>query len=70
VDENEKFLAVANEVGEIVVWNIHSAGLLHELEKINSEVTCIKFFVGATNLWIAASCWEGKVCLFTVPAFS
>jgi len=33
-------------------------------------VTNLKFFTGATNLWIAASCWEGKVVFFTVPAFS
>lgn len=70
IDEKEKLLAIANEQGEIFVLNIHSTGLLYQLEKINSEVTNLKFFVGATNLWIAASCWEGKVAFFTVPAFS
>jgi len=44
--------------------------MLYSLEKIHSEVTSLKFFTGATNLWLAATCWEGKVAFYTVPAFS
>jgi len=69
IDDNEKYLAIANELGEISIHNIHSIGVLHIL-KINTEVTNMKFFIGATNLWLAATCWEGKVAMFNVPAFT
>jgi len=69
VDEGEKYIAIGNEIGEITIHNIHSIGVLHTLQT-NTEVTNIKFFVGSTNLWIAATCWEGKVAMFNVPSFS
>ena len=70
VDKEEKYLAVANDIGEISIHNVHSTGVLHVLEKLNTEVTNMKFFVGATNFWLAATCWEGKVAFFNVPAFT
>ena len=69
VDAPEKYLAIANELGDIEILNIHSLGVLHIL-KVSSEVTNMKFFIGATNLWLAATCWEGKVAMFNVPAFT
>jgi hypothetical protein len=69
-DENEEYLAIANECGEITIHNINSTGVLHHLENMNTEVTNIKFFVGATNFWLAATCWEGKVAFYSKPAFT
>jgi WD40 repeat protein len=63
-------LAIANEDGQITVHNIHSSGVLYNLEKLKNEITSIQFFMGSTNFWIAATCWEGKVNFFSQPTIS
>lgn len=39
VDPKEKFLAIADEEGLITIHNIHSAGILHSLQKIGSDMS-------------------------------
>ena len=67
VDPKEKFLAIADEEGLITVHNIHSAGILHSLQKIGSEMSQLQFLTGNTNFWLAAVGWEGKVAFIKQP---
>ena len=69
-DEESRFLAVGNEKGEISVHNIHSAGLLYQLDNLGAEVCALQFFIGATNFWLAAVGWEGRVSFFAKPIMS
>ncbi len=69
VDPKEKYLAVADEEGLITIHNIHSAGILHSLQKIGTEMTQLQFFTGNTNFWLAAVGWEGKVAFIKQPMF-
>lgn len=69
VDRQEKHLAIADEEGLITIHNIHSGGVLHSLPRIGSEISCIQFFFGNTNFWLAAAGWEGKMAFVKTPMF-
>ncbi len=67
VDHEEQLLAVSDEEGLISVHNIHSGGTIHQLEKIGTELTQIRFFKEGANFWFAAVGWDGKVAFIKTP---
>eukprot|EP00347_Sterkiella_histriomuscorum_P014346 403361222 len=69
VDPKEKYLAVSDEEGLITIHNIHSAGILHSLQKIGTEMTQLQFLTDNTNYWLSAVGWEGKVAFIKLPMF-
>lgn len=69
IDPKEKYLAVADEEGLITIHNIHSAGILHSLQKVGTEMSQLQFFLENTNFWLAAVGWEGKVAFIKQPMF-
>mmetsp|Transcript_33488 Transcript_33488/g.32549 ORF Transcript_33488/g.32549 Transcript_33488/m.32549 type:complete len:325 (+) Transcript_33488:1540-2514(+) len=67
VDQTFNFLAVGNLVGEVLVLNLKSGGILYSLPHTESEVTCLQFLSGMSEFWLVAGCWSGKVMMWTNP---
>ena len=71
-DDENKFLIVAFEGGEIQVNNLFTGALIYNNSavtpiQIDTEIAQLKFFKSQTKFWIAASCWEGKVAFISRP---
>ncbi len=69
LDPKEKYLAISDEEGQITIHNIHSAGILHTLQKIGTEMSQLEFFIDNTNFWLAGVGWEGRVAYIKSPMF-
>ena len=69
IDSKEKHLAISDEEGVITIHNIHSGGILHQLQKIGSEMSKIEFLNGNTNFWLCAVGWEGMMALVKPPMY-
>ena len=67
VDDTNKYLAVGTNSGETKIINFMSGGVLYNLAHCNSEVTCLKFFDGMTELWLFGACWGGKLMMWSRP---
>jgi hypothetical protein len=50
VDNSFHFLAVGNCIGEVLILNLKSGGVLYKLPHTDSEVTCLKFLAGSKSL--------------------
>ncbi len=67
LDPKEKYLAISDEEGLITIHNLHSAGVLHQMQKIGTEMTQLQFLQESTNFWLAGVGWEGKVAFIKLP---
>lgn len=46
-ESGKKYLAVGNCIGEVLILNMKSGGILYRLPHCDSEVTCLKFVYGS-----------------------
>jgi WD40 repeat protein len=67
IDETGKFLAIGSEKGEAKILNRDSGGVVYDLPKASSEISCMTFLRGATEYWLAAGTWGGKLIMWSQP---
>ena len=60
-------IAVGNCVGEAMVINSKSGGIIYNLPGVETELTMVRYLSSQSEYWIVGACWQGQLVFWTKP---
>ncbi len=67
IDKTNQYLAVGSSLGEAVIINMKSGGVLYKLESCKNEITFLKFNELDNEFWLFGGCWGGNFQFWSKP---